>query len=64
MANLAGQLVIRPLNDIAACFPNKRLSGPSVPTETLRESRSAFEASMPTIADRVGKEIAAMLRVF
>lgn len=46
-------------------FPIKRLSGPSVPREMVRDqSRAVFEASIPNIADRVGKEIAAVLRGF
>ncbi len=46
-------------------FPIKRLSGPSVPREMVRDqSRAVFEASMPNIVNRIGKQIAAVLRGF
>lgn len=46
-------------------MPIKRMSGPSVPKEMVKDqSLGAFNASMPRVIDRVGREIAAVLRGF
>ena len=48
-----------------ARLPIKRMSGPSIPKEMVKgQSREAFEGSMPRVVDRVGREIAAVLRGF
>lgn len=49
----------------AARLPLKRLSGPSVPKEMVKDlSKSTFESAPPRIVARVGREIAAVLRGF
>ncbi len=48
-----------------ARLPIKRMSGPSIPKEMVKgQSREAFEGAMPRVVDRVGREIAAVLRGF
>lgn len=61
-ASLRGHVFAR---TSAARSPIKRLSGPSVAKEMVKnESRDAFERAMPRVVDRVGREIAAVLRGF
>lgn len=59
-AKLGGHVFVRLGSDR---LPIKRLSGPSIPREMVRdESREVFESAMPRILDRVAAEIAAVMR--
>ncbi len=61
-AKLRGHVFVR---EGAARLPIKRMSGPSIPKEMVKDqSREAFENSMPRVVARVGREIAAVLRGF
>jgi hypothetical protein len=48
-----------------ARLPIKQTYGPSIPKELVKDQTAAtFQAAVPSIVDRVGKEIAAVLRGF